>query len=409
MESTSPQFGLVAESIDGAGVRIRRYADSDAADVQAGCDDPLTQRFLPMLPSPYTREDAIWWITEGSVVAFERGGGNFAVADPRTDRLLGGIGVTHEQNGSGEIGYWIAPWARQQGVATAATRALTDYAFASGYGRLHLRTEHENLASQRVAVAAGYAWEGVQRAAALGRSGARHDLIVWSRLPDDPPGPSPRLLPDLPGGQLSDGVVTLRPLGPADGAALHALHTVPDVAASEVPPLGTARTADQHPAGGADQPTAGTLVAATEAIRYSAWAGARWLAGARAHLTVRDSRTGIFAGDIALLGVNPVLGVGTVGYAIDPAWRGRGFATRAALLLCRWALHEVGLARLVAGTAPDNAASRRVLEKAGFTREGYQRGHHPTVDGGRADVVSYALLAADVRSRTDKSGVKGRS
>jgi RimJ/RimL family protein N-acetyltransferase len=37
-----------------------------------------------------------------------------------------------------------------------------------------------------------------------------------------------------------------------------------------------------------------------------------------------------------------------------------------------------------------------VLERVGFTREGYQRGHLPAPGGGRADVVSYALLATDL-------------
>jgi RimJ/RimL family protein N-acetyltransferase len=79
-------------------------------------------------------------------------------------------------------------------------------------------------------------------------------------------------------------------------------------------------------------------------------------------------------------------------------------------LLSGWALTErtrdggtdrdadrgAGLARLVASTDPANTASQRVLEKAGFTREGYQRGHLPAPGGGRADVVSYALLATDL-------------
>jgi RimJ/RimL family protein N-acetyltransferase len=380
MEPTPPRFGLAAESIDGPGVRIRRYTDDDAADVQAGCDDPVTQRFLPQLPCPYTREDAIWWINEGSGVAFERGGGNFAIADPQTDRLLGGIGITHENNGNGEIGYWVAPWGRRRGVATAAANALTRYAFSAGYGRLHLRTEHANVASQRVAIGAGYRREGVQRGSALDRSGGRRDLIVWARLPDDPPGPAPRLLRDLPAGRLTDGVVTLRPLGPDDAAALHALRTTPDVAATHA--------------------TIPRTLTAADTARICAHAGAHWLADARAHLSVREHDTGAFVGDIGLFDVNPGFGTAWLGYAIAPDWRGRGFATRAALLLSRWALRQAGLARLAAGTAPDNAASARVLAKAGFRREGLRQGYLPRPDGGRADVVAHALLATDLPAVT---------
>jgi RimJ/RimL family protein N-acetyltransferase len=374
MESTSQRFGLVAESIDGAGVRVRRYREEDVPAVQAACDDALTQRFLPILPSPYTMEDAVWWVREGSLPAFERGGGNFAIADPVSDKLLGGIGITHEQNGNGEIGYWVAPWARARGVATAATRALTDYAFASGYGRLQLRTEQENTASQRVAIAAGYVREGVQRGAAPTRTGGRHDLVVWARLADDPPGPSHRLLPDLPDGRLTDGVVILRPLGPPDGHAVHALYGVADVRASSVRP---------------------DPIDVATAARMCGHAEANWLAGSRAHLAIVDVATGDFAGDIGLFHLSPV-GEGMIGYAVLPPWRGRGYATRAVRLLTAWALGPAGLARIVAGTDPANSASQRVLSGAGFTREGYQRGHLPSAGGGRADVVSYALLATDL-------------
>jgi RimJ/RimL family protein N-acetyltransferase len=378
MESTSQRFGLVAESIDGSGVRVRRYRDDDVAAVQAACDDPLSQRFLPMLPSPYTYDDAVWWVREGSLAAFERGGGNFAIADLVTDRLIGGIGITHEQNASGEIGYWVAPWARSRGIASAATRTLTDYAFASGYERLQLRTEWENTSSQRVALAAGYAREGVQRGTAMARTGGRHDLIVWVRMPGDPPGPVRRVLPDLPGGRLTDGTVTLRPLGPADGEAMYALHRDPDVVATSY-------------RNGPLEPGAVSQICAR--------AGGHWLAGTRAHAAILDTGSGAFAGEVGLFDVGGT-GVGTIGYALDPRWRGRGFATRAVRLMSGWALDQgadgVGLARLVAGTGPANTASQRVLEKTGFTREGYQRGHLPAPGGGRADVVSYALLATDL-------------
>jgi len=44
---------------------------------------------------------------------------------------------------------------------------------------------------------------------------------------------------------------------------------------------------------------------------------------------------------------------------------------------------------------PENIGSQRVLEKAGFTREGLLRGQLPTPDGGRADDLLYALLPGD--------------
>jgi RimJ/RimL family protein N-acetyltransferase len=58
----------------------------------------------------------------------------------------------------------------------------------------------------------------------------------------------------------------------------------------------------------------------------------------------------------------------TVGYAIHEEHRGQGYATELLELLTGWALArpEVDLVR--ATIRPDNAASIRVAEKAGFER-----------------------------------------
>jgi RimJ/RimL family protein N-acetyltransferase len=56
-------------------------------------------------------------------------------------------------------------------------------------------------------------------------------------------------------------------------------------------------------------------------------------------------------------------------WAIDPGHQDRGLATEAALAAIEWA-RALGLAEVVALTTPDNAASRRVAEKAGLTLDG---------------------------------------
>ncbi len=57
-----------------------------------------------------------------------------------------------------------------------------------------------------------------------------------------------------------------------------------------------------------------------------------------------------------------------VGYGIVPSRQGRGYATEAlrAMLAMAWA--DPRVTAVVAGTDPGNAASQRVLGKAGFRR-----------------------------------------
>lgn len=57
---------------------------------------------------------------------------------------------------------------------------------------------------------------------------------------------------------------------------------------------------------------------------------------------------------------------GTLGYWLDRAAWGRGYAFEAADAVTRFALEDVGLTRLKAGHADDNPASGRILTKLGF-------------------------------------------
>jgi RimJ/RimL family protein N-acetyltransferase len=372
---------LPQQVIEGRGVRLRPYRRSDADDLVAGLNDELTRRFTPGIPNPYTRADAGWWIDQGAPRAFKTGGAAYAIADPTTDRLVGGIGLSNPRpdKALAEIGYWVAPQARGRGVATEAVSALAAWAAEQEIHRLDLYTALENVASQRVAIAAGFRREAVLRGVMPGRDGGWEDRVLWARLAGDPPGPSPRLLPDLPGGPLhgalTDGVVRLRPLRAPDAPEIHALHQLPEVVASSVPPVAPDRE---------------------EIELRCARAGTWWLAGERADLVITDAATGAVAGDIGLYYQEPKAGQATVGYALLPAWRGRGYATRAVRLLARWAFDRVGIVRLVAGTSPDNVASQRVLERAGFRREGYLRGRLPGPAGSRVDDVLYALLPRDL-------------
>jgi RimJ/RimL family protein N-acetyltransferase len=99
----------------------------------------------------------------------------------------------------------------------------------------------------------------------------------------------------------------------------------------------------------------------------------------------------------ALLGATEVrLGeVGSIGYWIAKEARGRGVATRATKLLSHWALTEADVERLELTTHPENIASQRVAEKAGFTREGVLRAHTAFREG-RRDSVLFSLLPSDL-------------
>ena len=93
--------------------------------------------------------------------------------------------IDHESR-TAELGYIVAPEARGRGVATAALRELTEWAFSElGMLRLQLMIGVDNAASKRVAERCGYVFEGVLRSLYF-KPDRREDTEIWSRLPADP-------------------------------------------------------------------------------------------------------------------------------------------------------------------------------------------------------------------------------
>ena len=62
-----------------------------------------------------------------------------------------------------------------------------------------------------------------------------------------------------------------------------------------------------------------------------------------------------------------------IGYFLDQHHNGKGYATEAVKALVGYAFEELNLHRIEAGVMPRNMPSQRVLEKAGFHREGIAR------------------------------------
>ena len=170
--------------INGEGVRLRVYRPEDAEALAAGFSDPLCQRFMPPLPSPFTLRHAERFIAERVGAIFADGGAVYAIADPETDDLLGGAGLDKvvPDRGQAEIGYWVAPWARHRGYAAEAAGALAEWALSRGAPRVHLLADVANVPSQRVAERAGFSREGVLRSCLGYRDRARADAVLFGRV-----------------------------------------------------------------------------------------------------------------------------------------------------------------------------------------------------------------------------------
>jgi [ribosomal protein S5]-alanine N-acetyltransferase len=106
---------------------------------------------------------------------------------------------------------------------------------------------------------------------------------------------------------------------------------------------------------------------------------------------IERTESGLAVGFIVLLYRREpdVLGLG---YWVIPEARSHRYARRAVSLLVPWALRLGTVNRVEAMVEPDNVASRRTVEGAGFQREGLLRSYLH----GTHDVFVYSLVRADI-------------
>ncbi|MDQ2935414.1 MAG: GNAT family N-acetyltransferase [Chloroflexota bacterium] len=120
-----------------------------------------------------------------------------------------------------------------------------------------------------------------------------------------------------------------------------------------------------------------------------------WADRKHATFAITEADSGEVVGAIGLRLHGDYAVNGNIGYWVAEEARGRGIASTALRLLTRWGADQVGLSRLQLVTDPENIASQKVAERAGFSREGILRGYIER-HGERHDCVMFSLLAGEL-------------
>ena len=180
--------------------------------------------------------------------------------------------------------------------------------------------------------------------------------------------------------RLESGRVCLRALQPGDADALFALHSDARVMRYWSYPAWTERRqAVEHLAR-----------AERERSLLETWPWA---------VTLRGDDT--LVGTCTLFGIQREHLRGVIGYALSPALWGRGLAGEMVELALVHAFDALGLERIEADIDPRNLASCRLVERAGFRREGYLR-ERWRVGGGLQDTALYGLLRREFVARGER-------
>jgi ribosomal-protein-alanine N-acetyltransferase len=179
----------------------------------------------------------------------------------------------------------------------------------------------------------------------------------------------------LPTPELHTARLLLRPFNDADAEPLYVLHSSAHVLRYwDAPPW-------------SERGRAGRFIAACRQMAED---------GTGARVAIDRVSDAAFLGWCGLTRWNPDYRSASIGYCLDDAVWGNGYATEAAGALLQWAFDTLDLNRVQAEADTRNAASARVLEKLGFVREGTLR-EDCVVNGEVSDSGVYGLLRRDWR------------
>ena len=187
-EDRSPRHvWLEVPVLEGDGLRLRPWRESDVPRIVEACADERTQHWLGQMPRPYTDADARAWLDlQGEARATGRAL-HWAVVDPADDhRALASISVFDlVPEVEGEIGYWAHPDARGRGVMRQAMAMVVDHAFeALGVRRVMAGAAVENTASRHVIEQNGLREWGTERNGTVVLTG-RADVVWYDVLVEE--------------------------------------------------------------------------------------------------------------------------------------------------------------------------------------------------------------------------------
>jgi RimJ/RimL family protein N-acetyltransferase len=333
-------------------VTLRAISLDDLDLIVSQCQDPETIAWTT-IPTPYTRDDGITWITKLVPEGWADGSNAvFAIEAEHPDgvrRYSGTVDLRASGDGIGDLGFVVHPVMRGHGIARRAITLLADYAFGEcGLEVLTWYAYVGNWASRRVVWSAGFSIDGMVAQFRVQR-GQRRDAWFGTLRAGDPREPTGLWwIPPV----LETERLRLRPFADADADRLI------DLFHDE---------RSQHFGGRTTRVIQRDGAAQLLRIREQCARGAilNWCIAAR--------DTDQLVGHIQLFDFDGLDDTEVKpGYSIHPDSRGRGYLTEALHALTDWtflpaAAGGLGKRLITISTAGTNAASRHAATQAGFT------------------------------------------
>ena len=340
---------------------LRPLSELDADAYAAGTKDGAVRRFAHLPEPDYTPESVRRMISEEVAAGLSSGTlAVLALADAETDQFVGSMVLFDVSSEAAEVGFWIHPGARGGGHAGRGLELASRFARTSGLRTLTARTLPENKASQHCLTTAGFRETG--RGLGATPAGQREELFHYQR----------DLIPAAQWPLVTERL-RLRLHEAEDAGWLHNLYSRPDVARYLL-----------------DEPWTMEVARDKLAERLSKTD----LDGETGALALVIEYDGTPIGDVALWLTDREHRQGELGWVLNPANGGQGFASEAVRAVLALGFDHYHLHRITAQMDARNSASGALARRVGLRLEA----HHIQdwfSKGEWTDTLVYARLASE--------------
>lgn len=167
---------------------LRNFKKSDLRALVENINNLKVSQYLLVVPFPYTKADAEWWINHCFKVSKENPPKSIEIAieSKSEKKIIGAIGLSKidYSASASTFGYWLGEKYWRQGIMSEALNEALKFAFEKlKLNKLEAGVFTENNASARLLEKLGFKKEGVKKQAVRAKStGKVHDEIIYAML-----------------------------------------------------------------------------------------------------------------------------------------------------------------------------------------------------------------------------------
>jgi RimJ/RimL family protein N-acetyltransferase len=167
---------------------LRQPSRKDISCIVRNLSDLNVTKWLLVVPYPYTRKDALWYINHSKEKSKEKPRKDYSywIELKETGEVIGGIGLSKIDyfSGVGTIGYWLGTSHHRKGYGSEGLKALLDLAFRKlKLRRLEAGVFEGNPSSGKLLEKYGFKQEGCKRKAVRCKAtGKLHNEVLYGLI-----------------------------------------------------------------------------------------------------------------------------------------------------------------------------------------------------------------------------------